>query len=181
MAMYRLFAAIDLPEQLKEEVAALGRNLTGARWVPMDQLHLTLRFMGDADENLFQDIRRTLGEVRGAPFQLTLTGKGHFPPGREPRVLWVGMEKNRALDKLQERVERAVIAVGIPAETRRFSSHITLARLRNGSPAEVSEWERRQVAFSDPVFAVEEFHLYSSILTRDGAVHRREATYPLAG
>jgi RNA 2',3'-cyclic 3'-phosphodiesterase len=179
--MYRLFAAIDLPEHLKEEIAAFSRTLTGARWVPMAQLHLTIRFIGDADEKTFQLIRKALKRVSGAPFHLTLRGTGHFPPGQEPRVLWIGMEKSPALVHLQERVERAVIDAGIPPETRRFSPHITLARLRNSSAAEVDEWEQRQAAFGDPVFPVGEFHLYSSILTRDGAIHRREATYPLAG
>jgi 2'-5' RNA ligase len=89
------------------------------------------------------------------------------------------MEKHPALMQLQERVERAIIAAGIPAETRRFSPHITLARLRNSLPAEVCEWEQRQAAFRATVIPVDEFHLYSSVLTRDGAVHRREATYPL--
>ena len=179
--MYRLFVAIDLPEQIKEEIAAFSRTLTGARWVPMEQFHLTIRFIGDVDEKTFQLIREALKRVSGAPFHLTLRDTGHFPQGREPRVLWIGMEKSPMLVHLQERVERAVIAAGIPPETRRFSPHITLARLRNSSAAEVSEWEQRQAAFRDPVFPVDEFHLYSSSLTRDGAIHRREATYPLAG
>jgi RNA 2',3'-cyclic 3'-phosphodiesterase len=180
MAMYRLFAAIDLPEETADELAAFDRNLKGARWVPPDQHHLTLRFLGDADDTQFQSIRQALGAVRGAPFTLTLRGIGHFPPGKEPRVLLVGMEKNPALAALQEQVERAAIAAGFPADPRRFSPHITLARLRNSSPSEVREWEQRQAAYRDTVVPVDEFHLYSSILTRDGAVHRREVTYPLA-
>ena len=181
MARYRLFTAIDLPGETMAELAALDRNLKGARWVPRDQLHLTLRFIGDADENMFQRIRQALGMIRRAPFHLTLRGTGHFPPGKDPRVLWVGMEKNPALAELQENVERGVIAAGIPAEVRRFSPHITLARLRNGSPKEVDEWEQRHAAFRELVVPVEEFHLYSSTLTRDGAIHRREATFPLGG
>ena len=179
--MYRLFAAIDLPKETEDELAAFDRTLKEARWVPPDQLHLTLRFMGDADDTMFQSVRQTLGEVRCAPFGLALRGTGHFPPGREPRVLWVGMEKNRALEELQQQVERAVVAAGFPAEPRRFSPHITLARLKHSTPAEVSEWEQRHTAVRNPEVPVDEFHLYSSILTRDGAIHRREATYPLAG
>jgi 2'-5' RNA ligase len=137
--------------------------------------------MGDADDTMFQSVRRALGEVRCAPFTLTLRGAGHFPPGKEPRVLWVGMEKNQALAELQEQVERAVVAAGFPAEPRRFSPHITLARLKYSTPAEVGAWEQRHAAVRNPEVPVDEFHLYSSILTRDGAIHRREATYPLAG
>ena len=179
--MYRLFVAIDLPEQIKAETASFGRTLTGARWVPPEQLHLTLRFIGDTDEETFQGIRSALGSIGGAPFPLALRGTGHFPPGKEARVLWIGMEENPELAELQRRVERSVVAAGIAAEARRFSPHLTIARLRNTPPEELRNWEQRHAAVRYPVFPVEEFHLYSSILTRDGAIHRREATYPLAG
>jgi len=179
--MYRLFVAIDLPEQVKEAVAGIaGRELTGARRVPREQLHLTLRFIGDADETMFQAIKRGLSGVRGFSFSLTLKEVGHFPPGRHPRVLWVGMEESGPLRELQREVELALTGVGVPLEERGFSPHITIARLKETPPAKVAALEEKEQLFSAGPFPVDEFYLYSSTLTRDGAIHKREATYRLA-
>jgi 2'-5' RNA ligase len=179
--MYRLFVAIDLPEQVKDAVAGIaGRELTGARRVPREQVHLTLRFIGDADETMFQAIKMALSGVRGSSFFLTLKEIGHFPPGRHPRVLWVGMEENAMLRELQQVVVLALSGAGISPEERGFSPHITIARLRETPPAVVAALEEKEHLFSAGPFPVEEFYLYSSLLTRDGAIHKREATYRLA-
>ena len=176
--MYRLFVAIDLPEQVKEAVAGIaGRGLAGARLIPGEQLHLTLRFIGDADDVMFQSIKRALSGVRGVSFPLTLKNVGHFPPGRHPRVLWVGMEENGPLRKLQQEVEQAIIAAGIAPDERAFSPHITIARLKETPPAKVAAMEEKEHLFNSGPFPVDEFYLYSSILSRDGAIHKREATY----
>ncbi len=177
--MYRLFVAIDLPEEVKSGVAGITGNLAGGRWVPGNQLHLTLRFIGEADEALFQAIKTGLTGVRGASFSLALKGVGHFPPGKHPRVLWVGMEESGPLLELQREVELALIGVGIEPEERRFSPHITLARLKETPAAAVVAFEERFGAFRTEPFPVREFYLYSSTLTREGAIHTREASYPL--
>jgi 2'-5' RNA ligase len=179
--MYRLFVAIDLPEPVKEAVAGIaGRDLAGARRVPREQLHLTLRFIGEADDAMFQTIKRALSGVSGVSFPLILKEVGHFPPGRHPRVLWVGMEESGPLRELQQEIERALIGAGIPPEERKFSPHITLARLRETPPAKVAALEEKQHFFIAGPFPVEEFYLYSSNLTHDGAIHKREATYRLS-
>jgi len=177
--MYRLFVAIDLPEEVKRGMAGISGNLPGARWVPGNQLHLTLRFIGEADEALFQAIETALAGVRGASFSLALKGVGHFPPGKHPRVLWVGMEESGPLLELQHVVESALAAAGIAPEERRFSPHITLARLKETPAAAVAGVEERFGAFRTEPFPVREFHLYSSTLAREGAIHKREASYPL--
>jgi 2'-5' RNA ligase len=178
--MFRLFVAIDLPEEIKNAVEGIAdRDLAGARWVPREQLHLTLRFIGDADEKIFQSVKNVLGSVRGTPLLLTMKGVGHFPPGREPRVLWVGMEESGHLRDLQNKIEQSIINAGIAADERRFSPHITIARLRETPLAEVASLEGMQRQFSAGPFSVEEFYLYSSTLTREGAIHRREAAYRL--
>ncbi len=177
--MYRLFVAVDLPESVKKEVQDICRDLPGARWVPGDQLHLTLRFIGDADEELFREIKESLGRVPGRPFSIGLGGVGHFPPGKRARVLWVGMEEVEALFALQAEVERVLVAAGLPPEGRDFSPHITLARFREPLPGITSLFEERHAGFTTDRFTVVEFHLYSSVLGREGAIHRREATYSL--
>ena len=178
--MYRLFIAIDLPEQVKEAVAAIAGDLPGARRVPREQIHLTLRFIGEVDEGMFLAIKGVLSAVRSAPFSLTLKGVGHFPPGRHPRVLWVGMEESEPLRELQKMVELALIGAGVAAEERGFSPHITIARLKETPPARVAMLEEKHQLFVAGPFPVGEFYLYSSTLTREGAIHKREATCRLS-
>jgi RNA 2',3'-cyclic 3'-phosphodiesterase len=178
--MYRLFVAIDLPDETKDAIAGIvDRRLAGARWLPREQLHLTLRFIGDADDKLFHEIKTGLESVKEKPFPLTLKGVGHFPPKREPRVLWVGGEGNEQLNNLQRRIELEVAKTGIEADMRRFSPHITIARLKDTPSAKVALLEERYRQFMSGPFPVVEFYLYSSILTREGAMHRREAAYRL--
>lgn len=178
--MHRLFVAVDLPDELKREIAGISdRQLSGARWIPGAQLHLTLRFIGDADDMQFQEIKRGLESVREEPFTLNLKGVGHFPPGREPRVLWVGVEESDQLNSMQKSVEQQLVNIGIEADRRRFSPHITIARLRDTPHSRVASLEERHRQFSAGPFPVEEFYLYSSIISREGAIHRREAVYRL--
>ena len=178
--MYRLFIAIDLPEQVKEAVAGIAGDLPGARRVPREQIHLTLRFIGEVDEGMFLAIKGLLSAVRSAPFSLTLKGVGHFPPGRHPRVLWVGMEESEPLRELRKMVELALIGAGVAAEERGFSPHITIARLKETPPTRVAVLEEKHRPFVAGPFPVGEFYLYSSILTREGAIHKREATCRLS-
>jgi 2'-5' RNA ligase len=178
--MNRLFVAIDLPDAVKDAVDAIvSRTLAGARWVPREQLHLTMRFIGDADEQMFQSIKEGLGSIRGTPFSLTLKGVGHFPRGREPRVLWVGMEESAYLHELHKKIEQSICNAGAAADERRFSPHITIARLRATPLAKVASLEEKHREFGAGPFPVEEFYLYSSILTREGAIHKREALFRL--
>jgi 2'-5' RNA ligase len=178
--MHRLFVAIDLPEQVKKKIAGIvHRGLAGARWVPEEHLHLTLRFIGDADDRVFQEIKRGLARVSGAPFSLSLKGIGHFPPRGGPRVLWVGVEGAVELSALQERIEKEIVTIGIEAERRRFSPHITVARLKDIPHGKVEQLEEKNREFSAGPFPVDEFYLYSSVLTGEGAIHKRESIYRL--
>ena len=177
--MYRLFVAIDLPEEIRKSVADIGRGLPGGRRVPLEQLHLTLRFIGEADNETFAAVRSALAGIMGSAFPMALRGVGHFPTGRHPRVLWVGLAESAPLMALRQEVELALIGAGIPPEERRFSPHLTLARLKETPPGQVIALEERYRDFDAGPFPVTEFHLYSSALTRNGAIHTREATYPL--
>jgi 2'-5' RNA ligase len=178
--MQRLFLAIDLPDEIKDGISGIvGRALDGARRVPREQLHLTLRFIGDADEKIFQAIKKELATIRGTSFSLTIKGVGHFPPRREPRVLWVGMEESVPLHDLQKKIEQSLINAGIAADERSFSPHITIARLRETPLAKVASLEEKHREFAAGPFSANEFYLYSSVLTREGAIHKREAVFRL--
>ncbi len=175
----RLFIAIDLPQDILELISGMGRSIPGSRPVKPEQLHLTLRFIGEVDHDLFHDIQEQLQEVRFSPLSLTLQGVGHFPPRGKPRVIWAGITPVGELIGLKNRIDTQLDHCGLMPEKRKFSPHITLARLKNPSVARVSEFLAGNNLFKSPEFTVDCFHLYSSHLTKNGAIHTIEARYGL--
>jgi 2'-5' RNA ligase len=177
--MPRLFVAIDLPLQVKERLSLLCCGLPGARWVRPEHLHLTLRFIGEVDAMVFQAVRETLVEVQGEPFSLRLGGTGFFPPRGRPRVVWVGIGKNERLRQLRNRIESVLVRAGLEPDGRKFAPHITLARLKNTPSAKVGDFLSRHGFFVTEDFFINEFLLYSSVLSSKGAKHYIEEAYPL--
>ena len=177
--MIRLFVGIELPDELKERLAAICNGVPGAKWVGPENLHLTLRFIGEVSEARFADVDAALSAVRAPGFELTLSGIGHFSSGKVPRVLWVGVEKNEPLGYLHGRVEAACARAGLDSERRKFSPHITLARLNNVSTSRLGAFLSGNSLFKSAPFLVGEFTLFSSFLARGGAIHRAEADYRL--
>ena len=177
--MPRLFIAVDLPDTIKENLEAMFFGIPGARWVPPDQIHLTVRFIGDVEGAVFHDIINSLEEVTSRPFPLQLKGMGHFPPRGAPRVIWVGIEKNEPLLLLRKKIDGALLKIGVEPENRKFSPHITLARLKNSPLHKIGNFLAGNNMFSQEPFQVEDFRLYSSVLTPKGAIHKVERIYPL--
>ncbi len=175
----RLFIAIDLPKKIKDELALISFGLPQARWVKPEQIHLTLRFIGEADGAFSRDIISGLESVTGNSFPLLLQGLGCFPPRHEPQVLWVGIEESVELIGLRKRVDSCLGKLGIAPEHRKFSPHITLARTRKTPLTRIVHFLNDHALFRLPEFTVPSFHLYSSILTPKGALHRHEAEYLL--
>jgi 2'-5' RNA ligase len=178
-AMPRLFVAIDFPPAVREQLALICFGLKDARWSDKDQMHLTLRFMGDVEGSQFLDVRDALEDVRVPPFDLRLRGLGHFPPRGKPQVLWAGVERTYPLVTLHDKVEAVVVRAGLPPEARNFHPHVTLARLKGTHTKHVASYLGHNALFAAGPFGVEAFHLYSSTLSPKGALHRIEATYPL--
>lgn len=178
----RLFAAVDLPDSLKDRLDALRAPVPGARWVNRHQMHLTLFFIGETDR--VYEIETALELVRAAPFDLLLSGVGRFPPGdrRPPRVLWAGIAPQPALLALQAQVASALTALGFPAEDRPYSPHLTLARVRAERPLpEAERFLQAHAGFRGGPVRVEAFTLYASDLTPQGARYTPQAVYPLRG
>lgn len=175
--MKRLFVAIDLPGELRSEIAGFCRRLPSTRPVVAEQLHLTLRFIGEVDDRCYDGIKKALASVRFAEFQLELRGAGCFPSVVRPRVLWLGLAESPQLMNLQRQIESSLVAVGVTPEERPFAPHITLARFREASPADISPFLRERRDLQLGPFTVGEFYLYSSLLGSSGATHRREAAY----
>lgn len=178
--MHRLFIAIDFPEPVRAALALLQNGLPDARWAPPEQLHLTVRFVGEVEGSVFADLQDALTAVRCDPFEMALSGMGHFPPRGQPRVLWAGVTAHEALATLRRKVEAALATAGIGPEGRKFAPHVTLARLKGTPLRRVAEYLAHHAGFASAPFTVEAFHLYSSILSNAGAKHRLEASYPLA-
>lgn len=177
--MPRLFIAVDLPETNKKKLEAMFFGIPGARWVALDQLHLTVRFIGDVDGALFHDIKSALEEISIPPFDLQLNGVGHFPPRGAPRVIWVGLEKSEPLQLLRKKIDTALLKIGLEPERRKFSPHITLARLKNTPIQKVADFLSSNGLFRQEPFQINDFKLYSSTLTPKGAIHRVEKIYSL--
>jgi len=178
-SMPRLFVAIDFPAPVREQLALICFGLKDARWNDKDQMHLTVRFIGEVEGSRFLDVRDALEDVSAPPFDLRLKGLGHFPPRGRPHVLWAGADGGEALGVLHDRVEAAVVRAGLAPEGRKFHAHVTLARLKGTHPRHVAAYLGHNALFATGSFPVERFHLYSSVLSPKGALHRIEATYPL--
>jgi len=177
--MPRLFIAVDLPDTIKKNLEAMFFGIPGARWVASDQIHLTVRFIGDVDGALFHDIKNVLEEISIQPFDLHMKGMGHFPQRGTPRVIWAGIERSEPLQLLRKKIDTALLKIRVEPEKRKFSPHITIARLKNPSQHKVGNFLAGNNMFSQEPFKVEDFRLYSSVLTSKGAIHKVERIYPL--
>ena len=178
--MVRLFAAIPFPSELQERLALLSGGIPGARWTLVDNFHLTLRFIGEVDGNTYDDIVGALGQVRAAGFELVLRGLDQFGKGDKARTLWVGVEKNPALLHLRERIEAALTRAGLEPEGRKYTPHVTLARLQGAAGGRLGAFVQANHLVRLGPLAVDRFALFSSWSHADGPVYEIEVEYPLA-
>ena len=176
---HRLFVGIDLPETLRADLHALQNGLRGARWVAPENLHLTLRFIGEVDGAQADDIDQALLAVRAAPLDVELRDAGAFGSGNRARILWAGVVQTPGLSDLKTRVDAALAGAGLGPDERKFAPHVTLARFKNGAARPVNQ----RAADIAPVvagrFSATEFVLFESRLGSSGAHYERAATYPL--
>ena len=180
--MHRLFIAIDMPPAVNDRLINLCQGVSGAKWADSAPFHLTLRFIGDADDGLLQDIQFALADIEASAFDLALKGVGYFPPRGPAKILWAGIEAEPRLHRLREQVRAALEALGLEPERRKFAPHVTLARFKRGAAAaRVADFLSIHALFRTQSFPVTQFHLYSSRLRPEGALHLIESSYPLRG
>ena len=176
--MHRLFVAIRPPAPVRELLTDAMEGVPRLRWEDDGQLHLTLRFVGEVERPLAEDLALALGSVRFEPFEVRIAGVGRFEQ-RGRGALWAGVEPRALLAALAAKVERVCVGVGLPAERRAFHPHITLARWGRGAAASLDPYLARHAALVSEPFSVDAFHLYQSHLGRDGAHYEAVADYPL--
>lgn len=175
----RLFVAIALPDTLRSRLRDLCNGLPGARWVAPENLHLTLRFIGEVEGHHAEDIDAALSGIHLPRFSLTLSGVGDFGNGRRLRSVWVGVEPSEMLERPQAKVEQAVQRAGQPPEKRKFKPHVTLARFKSHPGGRLESYFAARSLFRCEPFEVTELTLYSSYLSHEGAIYSPEAVYPL--
>jgi 2'-5' RNA ligase len=178
--MIRLFVGIALPAEQKLLLSGLHSGIPGAKWVDSGNLHVTLRFIGEVDEGTATDLDEALAGIKARRFELALAGVGQFGGGQKARALWVGVERNPALLQLHEKVEHAAMRIGLPPEERRYTPHVTLARLKYVQPGKVQEFIEEHSLFRAPPFPVARFSLIASYLTKSGPIYEDQADYELA-
>jgi len=178
--MLRLFVGIEFPPELKLRLSLLCTGVAGAKWVDAGNLHLTLRFIGEIDDDLAADADEALAQLKARRFTLQLAGTGVFG-GNRPHALWVGVERDPGLLKLRDKIEQALSRVGLEPEGRRFAPHVTLARLRDPVLDQLGAFLAVHAQFRAEPLSVEHFSLIASFPTKAGSVYEDQADYKLTG
>lgn len=172
--------AIDLPWELRERLISLVGGLPAARWLPPENLHLTLRFIGEVTPNQAEDVDMALAGLQGRRFALSLSGVATLNRSGREVALRAGTERNAGLDQLQAKIETALQRAGLPSERRRFIPHVTMARLEShiDEGRLASYLQSRNLFRAGPV-EVSHFTLFRSQLGKEASAYTAEVEYPL--
>ncbi len=176
----RLFAAIEIPDEIAQRVKPLQKGVLGAAWRPRAALHLTLRFFGEIHERKAEELDAELGRIGMAAFDVTLKSAGWFGKD-QPTGLWLGVAENPTLNTLADVCERAARRAGLPPEPRGFVPHVTLAYCRGTGGQDAAKFASRLALFQSEPFLVDRFFLYSSWPGKKVSDYVQEAEYPLLG
>ncbi|WP_407522244.1 RNA 2',3'-cyclic phosphodiesterase [Methylobacterium oryzisoli] len=179
--MPRLFTGLEVPPDVAEALSRRRGGLPGARWIEAADYHITLRFIGDVDGGVAEEITQALAETRPRPpLALTLDALASFG-GERPHALYARVVPSPDLDDLRGEQERLLRRIGLAPDTRRFTPHVTLARLRReATPALVAQYLSEQAPFAAVTFQAERVALYSARVSVGGGPYVVEAAYPLS-
>ena len=180
--MPRLFVALRPPPPVRALLLDAAGAVPGARWQDDDQLHLTLRFVGEVPAATGDDLLAALGQVHAPAPVIALAGVGRFDRRGRTDTLWAGVRPRDALAHLHRKVDAACVRAGLPPERRAFLPHITLARLSRGAGAgvELERWVADHAGLASPPFTCAHLILYESVLGRTGASYEPVMRWPLA-
>ena len=176
--MHRLFVAIRPPEHIGDLLIDAMDDTPDFRWQNDEQLHITLRFVGEVDRPVADDLADALGRIRSAPFSIRINGVGRFEQ-RSSGALWAGVEPKERLAALSTKIERVCQSVGLDPERRAFHPHITLARWKGRRTRELAGFLDRRRGLCSAPFEVNSFILFESSLSRHGAHYEKVEEYRL--
>lgn len=175
----RLFVAIPLPEAVKNLIARSYRSFPRVKWVRPEQLHLTLRFIGEVPQKQLPSLASALAQVTVPAFNLQTDECGFFPNERRPQVFWLGLVPAPELLQMQAEIEKTLVSTGLPGETRPFMPHLTLLRFKDRPRQELlTKLSQTFTELPQQRFLCSGFNLYSSLLTPTGAIHNVESVFP---
>jgi 2'-5' RNA ligase len=177
--MHRLFVAIRPPEPIRDLLIDTMDDSPELRWVGDDNLHLTLKFIGEVERPIANEVADSLARIRFPAFEIALCGVGRFDQ-RSGGALWAGVQPKKPVAELAAKVDRACVQAGLEPERRAFHPHVTLARYGRRARAEAEDFERRHGDLSSPSLRVGEFILFESRLSRHGAHYEEVASFALA-
>jgi 2'-5' RNA ligase len=177
--MPRIFTGLEIPADIGRDLSMLRGGLPGARWIDPENYHLTLRFVGDVDDPVAHEVAAMLGTVRRTELELRFESLASFG-GRRPRALVAALAPTPALMDLQAEHERLMRRAGLDAEGRKYTPHVTLARLRESSSRQVADYLSARALIGLRPFKVSRFVLFSARASVGGGPYVVEATYPLA-
>jgi 2'-5' RNA ligase len=178
-AMPRLFTGLEIPAEIGQTLSNLRGGLPGARWIDPENYHVTLRFIGDIDGVAANEIASMLFRVNRKPFEVALQGLSSFG-GRKPRAVVASIVPSRPLIELQAELERLMQRFGLDPEGRKFTPHVTLARLRDASNQDVADYLSVRGYFPTRVFTASRFVLFSSRASTGGGPYVVEDSYALS-
>ena len=173
--MPRLFTGLEIPSDMRTRLSLLSAPMSGAKWVEAENLHLTLRFLGDIDGRTADEFIDSILSFMVEPFEMTLSGLGVFGNQR-PDVIWIGAEPKDVLGRLNQWHERAARAAGLEPDTRPFVPHVTLARLRGTRPHEVAHFLESRGKVELPAFRVSRLAIFSARPGTGGGPYAVEET-----
>jgi RNA 2',3'-cyclic 3'-phosphodiesterase len=176
--MPRLFTAVEIPATIRQHLGLIRAPLNGAKWIAPENMHITLRFAGDMDGRTADDFAQALSGVGAKPVNVAIAGVGAFG-GRDPRVLWAGVEASDGLNALYRANDRAARAAGLEREERGFRPHVTLARLRAARHHAVARFLSEYGGLRHEPYLASRFVLLSARPGSGGGPYVVEAEYPL--
>lgn len=177
--MIRLFAALQIPDDVARDLKRRQQGLPGARWRPPEALHVTLRFFGEMSERKASDLDAELARIAESPLEIVLEGAGAFSEGGRQTSVWAGVAENPALRRLAEKCEAAARRSGLEPDRRTYRPHVTLAYLRRADERRVAAWIQNHNLLKSPPIRITWFGLWSSWLSQDGSRYELEQEYPL--
>jgi 2'-5' RNA ligase len=177
--MFRLFVGLAIPPDIRQQLGAICSGLPGARWMEDETLHLTLRFIGEVDGAMADDVHDALTRLAAPMFTLAIAGLGCFDQSGKVHTLFATVEKQQRLSHLRDKVESALVRAGLEPERRKFKPHITLARFRNDVPERFAAYLLTHSRFATDPFLVDRFTLFRSHLSSSGPHYETLAEYAL--